>query len=121
MREIECCCCFLYRCGSDAVIGIRSSSKTWYDLLIINGKHSIRMTFVFFFFYYLRIFAIIYSEQSQEAITNDTLVFDKNLSPYGSSFDLVSVILHPYGYRLKSMGVRIISGRTLDFFQRLPR
>ena len=32
------------RCASDTVIGIRSSSKTWFDLLIINGKRSTSMT-----------------------------------------------------------------------------
>ncbi|CAF3692701.1 unnamed protein product [Rotaria sp. Silwood1] len=40
-------------CGSDTVIDIRSSSKTWFDLLIINGKHSQPMTFVPFYLHYL--------------------------------------------------------------------
>ncbi|CAF1102359.1 unnamed protein product, partial [Rotaria sordida] len=73
-------------CGSDTVIGIRSSSKTWFDLLIINGKHSQSMT-----------------EKSQQAITNDTLCYT---SPVWLSTEID--------------GVRIISGQTLDFFQRLP-
>ena len=34
------------RCGSDAVVGIRSGSEKWFDLLIINGKHSTNMTYV---------------------------------------------------------------------------
>ncbi|CAF2840781.1 unnamed protein product [Rotaria sp. Silwood2] len=73
-------------CGSDTVIGTRSSSKTWFDLLIINGKHSQPMT-----------------EKSRQAITNDTLCYT---SPVWLSTEID--------------GVRIISGRTLDFFQRLP-
>ncbi|CAF1318391.1 unnamed protein product [Rotaria sordida] len=73
-------------CGSDTVIGIRSSSKTWFDLLIINGKDSQSMT-----------------EKSQQAITNDTLCYT---SPVWLSTEID--------------GVRIISGQTLDFFQRLP-
>ncbi|UJR14874.1 hypothetical protein I4U23_001859 [Adineta vaga] len=72
--------------ASDTVIGIRSSSKTWFDLLIINGKHSQPM-----------------SEKSRQAITDDTLCYT---SPVWLSTEID--------------GIRIISGRTLDFFQRLP-
>ncbi|CAF3637043.1 unnamed protein product [Rotaria sp. Silwood1] len=62
-------------CASDTVIGIRSSSRTWFDLLIINGKHSQPMTLCY-------------------------------TSPVWLSTEID--------------GIRIISGRTLDFFQRLP-
>ncbi|CAF4303021.1 unnamed protein product, partial [Adineta steineri] len=72
--------------GSDTVIGIRSASKTWFDLLVINGKHSLPMT-----------------EKSRQAITDDTMC-------YTSTVWLSTEI----------DGIRIISGRALDFFQRLP-
>lgn len=73
-------------CGSDSIIGIRSSSKTWYDLLIINGSSSVAMT-----------------EKSRETITNDTLCYTS-----------------PVYLATEIDGMRILSGRTLDFFQRLP-
>ncbi|CAF3338150.1 unnamed protein product [Rotaria socialis] len=74
-------------CASDTIIGIRSSSKAWYDLLIIDGKNLHPMT-----------------EKSREAISHDTLCYT---SPVWLSTEID--------------GIRIVSGRTLDFFQRLPQ
>ncbi len=56
---------FIKRCGSDAVIGIRSSSKTWFDLLIINGKHSQQMTFVLIYSFYCY-YSIIFLEKKAD-------------------------------------------------------
>ncbi|CAF1050154.1 unnamed protein product [Adineta ricciae] len=72
--------------GSDTVIGVRVKSKVWFDLLVINGKHSRPMT-----------------EQSRQAISDDFVYYTS-----------------PVYLTTEIDGIRIASGRSLDFFQRLP-
>ncbi|CAF1596937.1 unnamed protein product, partial [Didymodactylos carnosus] len=74
-------------CGNEAIIAIRSTSTTWYDLLILDSNKSKAIT-----------------PTSREIITSDTLYYT------------TYVWLFP-----ELDGVRILSGDTLQFFQRVPK
>ena len=113
------------RCGSDATIGIRSSSKTWYDLLIIDGRHSIRMTFVEMSFFFRMIFISLWFCFQREKswchyqwYVRISIEFSTRILVEHFFFSLcyTSVVW----LSTEVDGIRIITTRTLDFFERLP-